>query len=61
MVAIAGTALERVAVAKLRPTQMTVGLREVQRKRTEWHEKRKRLGREFIETHMITAILGPKD
>lgn len=61
MVAIAGTALERVPVGKLRPTQMTVGLREVHRKRSEWHEKRKQLGRTYIETHMIPAILGPKD
>lgn len=61
MVAIAGTALERVAVAKLRPTQMTVGLREVKRKRSEWHDKRRELGRSYIETHMIPAILGPKD
>ena len=61
MVAVAGTVLERVSVKKLRPTQMTVGLREVHRKRSEWHEKRKELGRAYIETHMIPAIVGPKE
>ncbi len=61
MVAIAGTALQRVKVGELRPTQMTVGLREVQRKRQDWQEARKKLGEKFIERHMIPAIVGPKE
>jgi hypothetical protein len=36
MVAIAGERLERARVAQLRPTQMTVGMREVERKRADW-------------------------
>jgi hypothetical protein len=60
MVAISGTSLQRVAVAKLRPTQMTVGHREVARKRETWHEQRKKLGEKYIEHHMIPAVLGPK-
>jgi hypothetical protein len=60
MVAISGTSLQRVAVAKLRPTQMTVGQREVARKRETWHEQRKKLGEKYMEHHMIPAVLGPK-
>ncbi len=60
MVAISGTSLQRVEVAKLRPTQMTVGHREVARKRETWHEQRKKLGEKYIEHHMIPAVLGPK-
>jgi hypothetical protein len=60
MVAISGTSLHRVEVANLRPTQMTVGQREVARKRETWHEQRKKLGEKYIEHHMIPAVLGPK-
>ena len=60
MVGISGTSLQRVEVAKLRPTQMTVGYREVARKRDTWHEQRKKFGEKYIEHHMIPAVLGPK-
>ena len=51
--------LRTVAIADLRPTQMTVGLREVEAKRKEW---RKRHGAEkaaFLGAHMIPVLLGP--
>jgi hypothetical protein len=60
MVAIAGERLERAKVAQLRPTQMTVGMREVERKRADWKGAHKKLGEKFVERHMIPAILGPK-
>jgi hypothetical protein len=60
MVAISGTSLHRVELAKLRPTQMTLGYREVARKREGWNEQRKKLGEKYIEHHMIPAVLGPK-
>jgi hypothetical protein len=60
MVAIAGTSLQRVKVGQLRPTQMTVGLREVRRKRDDWHQSGKKLGENFIQSHMVPAIVGPK-
>jgi hypothetical protein len=60
MVAIAGERLQRAKVADLRPTQMTVGMREVRRKRDDWHASGEKLGETFIERHMIPAILGPK-
>lgn len=53
--------LHPVEIAHLRPTQMTLGLREVARKRAEWRGRAERDGGEFLGRHMIPAILGPKD
>lgn len=52
--------LEPVAVADLRPTQMTVGLREVAEKRRVWREQAERDGPEFLGRHMIPVLKGPK-
>jgi hypothetical protein len=51
--------LTPVAVADLRPTQITVGMREVQTKRERWREIHRDAG-EFLGKHMIPVILGPK-
>jgi len=51
--------LTPVAVADLRPTQITVGMREVQAKRKRWREMHKDAA-EFLGKHMIPVILGPK-
>jgi hypothetical protein len=48
-----------VAVAELRPTQMTVGMREVDEKRKMWREKEKE-GDSYLGRHMIPVLLGPK-
>jgi hypothetical protein len=53
-------ALHPVEIASLRPTQMTVGLREVDRKRAEWRKRAERDGPDFLGRHMIPVILGPK-
>jgi hypothetical protein len=56
--------LTTVAIIDLRPTQITVGMREVLSKRKHWREtakKDKKKGGEFLGKHMIPAILGPKD
>jgi hypothetical protein len=53
-------ALHPVEIAVLRPTQMTVGLREVERKRAEWRRRCARDGSDFLGRHMIPVILGPK-
>jgi hypothetical protein len=52
--------LEPVAILDLRPTQMTVGMREVKAKRKHWRDERKKKGEEFLGKHMIPVILGPK-
>jgi hypothetical protein len=52
--------LHSTPIADLRPTQMTVGMREVAEKREAWrrHEPKKRV--EFLRAHMVPAILGPE-
>jgi hypothetical protein len=52
--------LEPVAIMDLRPTQITVGMREVKAKRKRWRDESKKKGGEFLGKHMIPVILGPK-
>ncbi len=49
-----------VPISELRPTQMTVGRREVELKRRTWRERAERDGAEFLGRHMIPVLLGPK-
>ena len=52
--------LEPVPIESLRPTQITVGMREVEEKRKRLRkEKPGKIG-EFIGHHMIPVVLGPK-
>ena len=50
-----------VAIADLRPTQITVGMREVEAKRKRWRETGEKKGERFLGKHIIPVILGPKD
>lgn len=50
--------LRPVEIAALRPTQITVGYREVARKRVEWRARAENEGGSFLGSHMIPAILG---
>lgn len=52
--------LHPVSIADLRPTQMTVGMREVSRKRSEWRTRAERDGPDFLGRHMVPAVYGPK-
>ena len=52
--------LTTVAITDLRPTQITVGMREVKAKRDRWREIEKKKGEKFLGRHMIPVILGPK-
>ncbi|MHB8528878.1 MAG: ParB-like protein [Caulobacteraceae bacterium] len=51
--------LKPVAIADLRPTQITVGFREVGEKRRQWR-KHVEEGGAFLGRHMIPTVLGPK-
>ena len=50
-----------VPIKDLRPTQITVGMREVAAKRARWREQDTKKGAEFLGKHMIPVVLGPKD
>ena len=52
--------LKPVKIEDLRPTQMTVGMREVEAKRKRWREKGEKEELKFLAEHMMPTILGPK-
>ena len=52
--------LHPVPIAELKPTQMTVGYREVAEKRREWRDRSQKKGGEYLGRHMIPTVLGPK-
>ncbi|MDB5549230.1 MAG: hypothetical protein JWP21_2677 [Tardiphaga sp.] len=51
--------LQPVPILSLRPTQMTVGMREVKEKRKRFREKKAQEQAETIGKHMIPVVLGP--
>jgi hypothetical protein len=53
--------LKPVSIDVLRPTQITVGMREVEEKRKRWREHKGKKKSEFLGSHMIPVIHGPKD
>jgi hypothetical protein len=50
-----------IPIAALRPTQITVGMREVEEKRERWRARKGKKGSTFLGSHMIPVVLGPKD
>lgn len=48
-----------VAISLLRPTQITVGMREVKAKRKSWRDQHKKA--DFLGKHLIPVIWGPKE
>src|SRR5580692_9734979 len=52
--------LQPIPILSLRPTQMTVGMREVKEKRKHWRgRKSKKKQAESLGKHMIPVVLGP--
>lgn len=51
--------LSPVPIHSLRPTQLTVGLIEVEAKRREWDKLGEKKG-EYLGQHMMPVVLGPK-
>jgi hypothetical protein len=60
MVSVREPILHPVAIDELRPTQITVGMREVDAKRKAWRAAKAPKAAEFLGRHMIPVILGPK-
>lgn len=52
--------LHPMAIDDLRPTQMTIGFREIARKRHDWRARAERDGPDFLGRHMVPVVLGPK-
>jgi hypothetical protein len=53
--------LKPTPLSELRPTQITVGLREVAEKRRRWREMHGAKAGEFLASHLIPVVLGPTD
>jgi hypothetical protein len=60
MIVVREPILKPVSIASLRPTQITVGMREVKDKRERLRKRPpKKIGK-FLGDHMIPVVLGPK-
>lgn len=51
--------LHPVRIKDLRPTQMSVGMREVSAKREEWRNRPRDSEGRYLGSHMIPAVIGP--
>lgn len=51
--------LEPVAITALRPTQVTVGMREVETKRKSWERHAEGKKADFLGRHLIPVVQGP--
>src|SRR5438445_9511471 len=60
MVYVREPVLDPVSISALRPTQITVGMREVEEKRRHWRKHDDDKKGEYLGQHMIPVILGPK-
>ena len=52
--------IHTVPILELRPTQITVGMREVKAKRASWRQHPDRKKPDFLGKHLIPVIWGPK-
>jgi hypothetical protein len=60
MIAVREPTLKPVAIADLRPTQITVGMREVYAKRKHWQAMKADKRSKFLAAHMIPDASCPK-
>jgi hypothetical protein len=57
---VTDAALQAVAITDLRPTQITLGFREVAQKREQWRKQLRKSPRAFLSRHPVPTVLGPK-
>src|SRR5215470_13470272 len=53
--------LKPVPIDSLRPTQITVGMREVFEKRKRWRQYDEKKKGDFLNRHLIPVLWGPKE
>ena len=61
MTTVRAPILTVVPILELKPTQMTVGMREVEAKRHGWREMSASKRAKYLGRHMMPVILGPKE
>ncbi len=52
--------IHSIPIKELCPTQITVGMREVAEKRERWREHDKKKKAEFLGSHLIPVVMGPR-
>lgn len=52
--------LKPVPIETLRPTQITIGRREVEERRKHWRARKNKKSSFFFDAHMIPVVIGPK-
>ena len=60
MLALRAPILHHATILDLRPTQISVGMREVEDKRHRWREKGAAKEKEFLQNHVVPVVTGPK-
>jgi hypothetical protein len=60
MIAVRTPILHRAAISDLRPTQISVGMHEVEDKRQRWREKGAGNEKAFLQNHVVPVVTGPK-
>ena len=60
MLAVRAPILHRADITDLRPPQISVGMREVEDKRHRWREKVAGKEKEFLQSHVVPVVTGPK-
>ena len=61
MVSVREPVIKPIPIDNLRPTQITVGMREVKEKREHWRQVGHKKGDKFLANHMVPVVLGPKE
>ncbi len=59
MLAIRAPVLHRATIVDLRPTQISVGMREVEDKRQRWRDKGVGNEKDFLQKHVVPIVTGP--
>ena len=52
--------LQPVEIADLKPTQISLGMREVQERREQWRERSGKDLEAFLSKHVVPTVMGPK-
>jgi hypothetical protein len=60
MLSVRAPILHHATILDLRPTQISVGMREVEDKRHRWREKDESKEKEFLQNHVVPVVTGPK-
>jgi len=50
-----------VEIGDLRPTQISLGMREVEERRAQWRERKGKDLEEFLARHVVPTVMGPKE